>query len=160
MDKFRIAELASRTGFSPAALRYYEQLGLLAAPERSPGGYRLYGQRDVDRAQFVGRAKRLGLSLDEIHSLVNVWVGGECTVTRRQLRAVVETKIETTRRQLEDCATFLQQLQLVRDRLEAQTGPDDGGCGCAPELPPIETVRTAPQLTSSSPARGLRVQVQ
>ncbi|MGI8537476.1 MAG: MerR family transcriptional regulator [Mycobacteriales bacterium] len=157
MDKFRIAELAARTGFSPAALRYYEQLGLLAAPERSSAGYRLYGQRDVERALFVARAKRLGLSLEEIHSLVDVWVGGECTVTRRQLRGVVETKIDATRRQLEDCATFLQQLQAVHDRLEHQDGPETAGCGCAPELPrvetlQIETVRRDQQLTTSSPA--------
>ncbi len=152
VEKFRIAELAARTGFSPAALRYYEELGLLAAPERSPGGYRLYGQRDVERAQFVARAKRLGLSLEEIHSLVDVWVGGECAVTRRQLKGVVETKIDATRRQLEDCATFLQQLQLVHDRLEHQGGPETGGCGCAPELPPVESVRPDLQLTATSPA--------
>lgn len=143
VDKFRIAELAARTGFSTAALRYYEELGLLEPPERSAGGYRLYSQRDVDRAQFIGRAKRMGLSLEDIHSLVDVWAGGECGVTRRQLHGLVATKIESVRQQLQDCANFLQQLEVVHARIEdllEQGGPEEDGCGCAPELPSMEAL--------------------
>ena len=147
VDKFRIAELASRTGFSAAALRYYEELGLLEPPERSAGGYRLYSQRDVDRAQFIGRAKRMGLSLEDIHSLVDVWAGGECGVTRLQLRGLVETKIESVRQQLQDSENFLQQLEVVHARLESlleHGASEEDGCGCAPELPPMQEL----------PARG------
>lgn len=143
VEKFRIAELATRTGFTTAALRYYEELGLLEPPERSAGGYRLYSQRDVDRAQFIGRAKRLGLSLDDIHSLVDVWAGGQCSVTRLQLRGLVEAKIVSVRQQLEDCGNFLKQLEAVHERIEnlVESGSSEGGCGCAPELPPIEALR-------------------
>jgi DNA-binding transcriptional MerR regulator len=55
-------------------LRYYEEIGLLA-PERSDAGYRIYDRRDEERLRFIGRAKRLGLSLEEIGSLVAVWAG-------------------------------------------------------------------------------------
>ncbi len=143
MEKFRIAELAARTGFTTAALRYYEELGLLEPPERSPAGYRLYSQRDVERAQFIGRAKRLGLSLEDIHSLVDVWAGGVCSVTRLQLRGLVEAKIESVRQQLEDCGNFLKQLESVHQRIDSlmESGSPEGGCGCAPELPPVEALR-------------------
>lgn len=47
--RYRIAEIAERSGFSPSALRYYEQAGVLAAPERTPAGFRLYPDRDVER---------------------------------------------------------------------------------------------------------------
>lgn len=40
--QLRIGELAQRHGLSTATLRYYERLGLLDEPERSPSGYRLY----------------------------------------------------------------------------------------------------------------------
>lgn len=144
VEKFRIAELAARTGFTTAALRYYEELGLLEPPERSPGGYRLYTQRDVDRAQFIGRAKRLGLSLEDIHSLVDVWAGGQCSVTRLQLRGLVEAKIVSVRQQLEDTGNFLKQLEAVHERIEnlVDSGSEEGGCGCAPELPPIEALQS------------------
>ena len=143
MEKFRIAELAARTGFTTAALRYYEELGLLEPPERSSGGYRLYTQRDVERAQFIGRAKRLGLSLEDIHSLVDVWAGGVCSVTRLQLRGLVEAKIVSVRQQLEDSGNFLKQLESVHARIETlmEEGSSEGGCGCAPELPPVEALR-------------------
>ncbi len=154
MIRFRIAQLAAHTGFTPATLRYYEELGLLEPPERSPAGYRLYGERDVERAQFIGRAKRLGLSLEEIHSLVDVWAGGKCTATRQQLRGVVDTKIDAVRRQLDDCAAFLEQLQAVSARLgeEVREGANSQGCGCAPELPAIETVRTIRRAASGDRA--------
>ena len=43
--------LATRTGFPPSTLRYYEQVGLLAAPARSSGGYRLYDEAAVAPAR-------------------------------------------------------------------------------------------------------------
>jgi MerR family copper efflux transcriptional regulator len=151
MDKIKIAELAERTGFTTPTLRYYEEIGLLTEPERSKSGYRLYGQSDVDRVRFIGRAKRLGLTLDEIRSLVAVWAGGECATTRRQLRGLVEAKIDAVRSQLEDAATFLQQLEAVHDRLDdaIATGATATGCECAPELPHVDTLRIEPDAASS-----------
>jgi MerR family copper efflux transcriptional regulator len=152
VETIQIAELAERTGFTPATLRYYEEIGLLEEPERSKSGYRLYGQSDVDRVRFIGRAKRLGLTLDEIRSLVGVWAGGECATTRRQLRGLVEAKIDAVRSQLEEAATFLQQLEAVHNRLgdDIASGATAAGCECAPELPHIATLRTEPNAAASS----------
>ena len=152
MDKLQIAELAAVTGFSTPTLRYYEQVGLLEPAERSPSGYRLYGERELERVQFIGRAKRLGLSLEEIRSLVGVWAGGECAVTREQLRGLVKMKIDAVRRQIDEAATFLAQLEAVDDRLaELLTSGDTGnGCECAPELPHIELVHLEPTLPASA----------
>lgn len=141
VEMIRIAELAQRTGFSPPTLRYYEQIGLLA-PVRSDAGYRLYDRNDEERLRFIGRAKRLGLSLEEIGSLVAVWAGGECAVTRRQLRELVEAKIRAVRAQAEESAMFLRQLQVVHDRLdELPAGARSSThCECAPELPHLHAV--------------------
>ena len=70
MGKMKIGELAQRTGFSTKTIRYYEQVGLLAAAERSDSGYRLYGPEDVERLEFVEKAKRLGFSLDDIRDVL------------------------------------------------------------------------------------------
>jgi MerR family copper efflux transcriptional regulator len=152
VETIQIAELAERTGFTTATLRYYEEIGLLEQPERSKAGYRLYGQSDVDRVRFIGRAKRLGLTLDEIRSLVAVWAGGECATTRRQLRGLVEAKIDAVRTQLEEAATFLQQLEVVHDRLDdaIATGATSTGCECAPELPHVDALGTEPTAAGSS----------
>ena len=68
MDGCTISEAAERTGFSPSALRFYEQHGLVR-PARTASGYRSYGDADLERLGFIGRAKGFGLSLDEITEL-------------------------------------------------------------------------------------------
>jgi predicted site-specific integrase-resolvase len=59
---YRIAELAERSGFTATTLRYYEQVGVLDPPVRTPAGYRLYDDAALDRLAFVDRAKRMGLA--------------------------------------------------------------------------------------------------
>ena len=66
----KIGELAKRTGFSTKAIRYYELVGLLAQPERTESGYRLYTEKDVERLEFIEKAKRLGFSLEDIHDIL------------------------------------------------------------------------------------------
>ena len=85
----RIADVARRSGFTPAALRYYEEIGLLPAPKRSSGGYRIYDDRTLDRLAFIARAKQLGCSLEEIADLSIAWDGGECGPIQDRLRPVV-----------------------------------------------------------------------
>src|SRR6266545_2153723 len=62
---FRIGEMAARAGTTADTVRYYEQLGLLEAATRSEGGYRLYGQGELGRLQFIRRAKQLALQSED-----------------------------------------------------------------------------------------------
>jgi DNA-binding transcriptional MerR regulator len=57
----RIGELASRTGVSGRSLRYYEEQGLLA-PARTPSGYRIYAESDVDVVRHVQMLLAAGLN--------------------------------------------------------------------------------------------------
>ena len=68
--KMKIGELAKQTGFTTKTIRYYELLGLLAKPERTESGYRLYGPEDVERLEFIEKAKRLGFSLEDIRDVL------------------------------------------------------------------------------------------
>ncbi|MFS6827895.1 heavy metal-responsive transcriptional regulator [Cyanobium sp. ATX 6F1] len=62
----KIGVLAARSGLPVKTLRYYEELGLLPAVGRSPGGYRLFSEESLRRLAFIRRLKALGLSLEEI----------------------------------------------------------------------------------------------
>jgi DNA-binding transcriptional MerR regulator/methylmalonyl-CoA mutase cobalamin-binding subunit len=55
----RIAEVAQRSGFTPATLRYYEDIGLLRPPSRSDAGYRLYDE------EAIGRLRAMRALVDE-----------------------------------------------------------------------------------------------
>lgn len=66
----RIGELAKLTGKSVAALRYYEQVGLLASPQRTEAGYREYSAETVERVRFIVHAQERSFSLREIKTIL------------------------------------------------------------------------------------------
>jgi DNA-binding transcriptional MerR regulator len=74
----RIGELATRTGVSVRALRYYEQQNLLAS-ERSPSGQRHFPESAVDRVQLIRRLYAAGLSSRSILDLLPRVVDGRAT---------------------------------------------------------------------------------
>jgi len=58
--RYRIGELAERTGVTTRTIRYYEELGLLEkAGERAKGAHRLYAEADVGRLQELIRLRDL-----------------------------------------------------------------------------------------------------
>lgn len=67
-------------------LRYYERRGLLGEPERLESGYRAWGPETVQTVRFVKNAQRLGFTLREIDSLLELAAGGpDSCETARQL---------------------------------------------------------------------------
>jgi MerR family transcriptional regulator, mercuric resistance operon regulatory protein len=70
--RIRIGELSRRTGCHIETIRYYERIGLLPAPVRSGGRYRLYDATDFRRLSFIRRARELGFTLDEVRTLVSL----------------------------------------------------------------------------------------
>ena len=62
----RIGEVAKLAGATPRTIRYYEEIGLLPAPDaREPGAHRTYAQADVERLTELLRLKNLlGVSLE------------------------------------------------------------------------------------------------
>lgn len=68
----RSGELADAAGVNVQTLRYYERRGLLAEPARSPGGHRMYSDRDLTILRVIKTAQRLGFSLAEVAELVDL----------------------------------------------------------------------------------------
>jgi MerR family copper efflux transcriptional regulator len=139
--RYRIAEVGRLTGFTPTALRFYEQAGVLPPPERTPAGYRVYGDRDVERLRLIARAKDLGCTLEEIAGLVEAWDADRCGPVKHRLRALVEAKVAEVRRHIADQVTQAAQLRATAADLAIRPvdGPCDDGCGCTVP-PPVGTV--------------------
>ena len=68
----RSGEVARAAGVNAQTLRYYERRGLLPAPDRSPGGHRLYDHDAVTVLRVIKAAQRLGFSLEEVADLLEV----------------------------------------------------------------------------------------
>jgi len=67
-----IGALAKRSGVQAETIRYYETEGLLPKPERTAGGYRLYGTSDAERLSFIRQARDLGFKLDSVRRLLDL----------------------------------------------------------------------------------------
>lgn len=67
-----IGELSRRTGVKVPTIRYYEQMGLISAPERSEGNQRRYSRRESEQLSFIKHARDLGLSIDAIRELIRL----------------------------------------------------------------------------------------
>ena len=67
-----IGQLGKATDTKVETVRYYERIGLLAAPDRTPGNYRAYGAEALARLSFIRRARDLGFSLDKVRDLLDL----------------------------------------------------------------------------------------
>ena len=66
----KIGELARRTQCQAETIRFYEREGLLPAPMRTAGNYRVYGRAHVERLAFIRNCRALDMTLDEIRQLL------------------------------------------------------------------------------------------
>jgi Cd(II)/Pb(II)-responsive transcriptional regulator len=70
MNALKIGELAKRFGCRVETIRFYEREGLLPAPGRSRGNFRLYGEAHLDRLTFIRHCRSLDMTLSEIRRLL------------------------------------------------------------------------------------------
>ena len=129
---YKIKDVADRSGFTAATLRYYEEIALLPEASRTPAGYRLYDDRTLDRLAFIARAKHLGCTLEEIGDLTLAWDGGQCGPVQDRLRYVVADKLASAQQQIMELTTLTSELQRAATTLELHRpdGPCDEQCGC------------------------------
>src|SRR6266851_5501629 len=95
-----IGKLARETGTNVETVRYYERMGLWAAPARSAGGYRLYGTEHLKRLNFIRRARLLGFSIGEVRTLLRL--ADERRRPCAEVRIVAEAHLQDVRAKLVD----------------------------------------------------------
>ncbi len=70
----RIGELAKRAGVSVQAIRFYELRRLMRTPRRTPAGYRIYSEQDVESVTLIKKMQRFGFKLVEIRRVLQLWI--------------------------------------------------------------------------------------
>lgn len=73
-----VSRLAEAVGVGPDTIRYYERQGLIPEAERTPSGYRVFGDEAVRRLRFIRGSQRFGLRLREIKGLLEIIDEGLC----------------------------------------------------------------------------------
>jgi len=116
--RYTITELAAEFDITPRAIRFYEDVGLIE-PDRE-GRNRVYNQRDRTRLKLTLRGKRLGLSLQEIKELVDVYDSeGDNVAQARAFLDVLRQHRRQLEQQLDDIEVTLAEISQHEERCEA-----------------------------------------
>ena len=102
-----------------STVRYYERIGLLGAPVRTRSGYRSFDEVSATRLLFVARARRLGLSCDQIAELLPVWDGANCSAAHDEVARLIDDKQVEIAARIDELTAFSAQLDGVRSALAA-----------------------------------------
>ena len=135
---FTITELATEFDVTPRAIRFYEDVGLLE-PARA-GRNRVYSQRERTRLKLTLRGKRLGLSLQEIKQLVDMY--DSPSDTKPQLEAflsVLRAHRQQIELQLEDIRVTLEEIAQHEARCERLL---EAAGGVVPSAPAAKRARS------------------
>ncbi|KIL39845.1 MerR family transcriptional regulator [Gordoniibacillus kamchatkensis] len=68
--EYTVQKLGRLAGVSTRTLRFYDEIGILKPARINSSGYRIYGQKEVDRLQQILFYRELGVSLDRIKQIV------------------------------------------------------------------------------------------
>lgn len=120
--RLAIGALSQRTGSRVETIRYYEHVGLLPRPPRSPGGYRQYGREHLERLAFIRRARALGFSLDEVRRLLRLADGRRRPCA--EARAVAAAHLADVRAKIGDLRRMERVLRETIARCETGTGSE------------------------------------
>ena len=133
MDVLSIGKLSKQSGVNIETIRYYEKIGVMPAPGRSAGGFRIYGPDHIKRLGFVRRSRQLGFSLDEIRNLLRLVDGHGHTCA--EVHALMLSHLAEIRRKIRD----LRRLQRAMAEMAARCSGES-----VPECPIVDALFDAP----------------
>lgn len=131
-----IGQAASASGVSAKMIRYYEQIGLIRPALRTQGNYRNFGPREIGELSFVRCARRIGFSVEEIATLLELW--RDRGRAADQIKAEAEGRANELEKRLADLQAIVAALQDLARRCS------DGGRPDHPDLVNIAANEPAP----------------
>ncbi len=121
-----IGRIARTTGLTPDAIRFYERTALLPRPTRTEGGFRQYGESDIETLAFIRRVQGLGFQLSEIRSLLNL--RGSRLQPCAPVRLGLQAKLADVRRKLADLRKLEHELRLALRRCDKEVRKQNPHC--------------------------------
>lgn len=117
-----IGEAEKASGISAKMIRYYESIGLIDAASRTASGYRVYSDHDVHNLRFIRQCRDLGLSLERIKLLLDLWRNDQRASSEvKQIALAHVAELEAKIANMRSMADTLQQLA---DRCHGDDDPD------------------------------------
>ena len=121
-DRMQISDLAESLGITSRTIRLYEKIGLVEPPKRTEGGVRYYEKSDLKRFKFVLRLKTLGLTLDEMKELAEMY-NREDRVPDKimpRLTELLDTHLNSIRKKITTLQRLETEISAYRQRIANQ----------------------------------------
>lgn len=130
----QIGMVAKKIGVSADAIRFYERNALLPPAPRTRGGFRQYGESDLETLAFIRRVQGLGFKLREIRGLLGLRQTRmqPCAPVRRRL----QEKLADVRRRLTDLQKLEHELRLALRNCDKELRNQDAHCPILRERSP------------------------
>jgi len=116
--EFTRGTLAKAAGVNLETIRFYEKIGLLPAPPRSPAGHRRYSDDHLRRLVFIRRVKELGFVNKDIVALLDITDGD---YTCSAIKSLAEIQLAAIDRKIAD----LQQMKTALEALASECSGDE-----------------------------------
>jgi len=126
----RIGELAKRAGVSVQAIRFYERRRLIRTPRRTPAGYRIYTEKDLETVSAIKKMQRFGFKLAEIRRVLQLWIlpsdtGApspyhDCSECLLEGLKLGENKLQAMNEQIRSSIQLRDELQEALNRIRAR----------------------------------------
>jgi MerR family mercuric resistance operon transcriptional regulator len=116
-----IGQLAKAAGVNLETVRYYERIGLIAKPARTPGGQRSYSGEDARHLAFVRRARELGFSIDDIRVLLKLASPGKQSCA--EVQSIASAHLANVQTKLADLAKLEKILAATVDQCSGDASP-------------------------------------
>ena len=113
--RLRSGQVADAAGVNLQTLRYYERRGLLAEPERSLGGHRLYPEQAVTIVRIIKASQRLGFTLDDVAELLETGRHRHGRRSDAGLHAMAVTKLAEIEQRIADLQVIAGTLRMALD---------------------------------------------
>jgi MerR family transcriptional regulator, copper efflux regulator len=117
-----IGAAAASSGVSAKMIRHYEAIGLLRPTNRRQNDYRDYGERDIHEIRFIGRARRLGFSIQEIGALLALW--RDRGRPSREVKRIADAHIRELELRIADMQAMAKTLRELVDACHGDDRPD------------------------------------
>jgi DNA-binding transcriptional MerR regulator len=118
----RIGELGELADLSAKTIRYYEDIGIIAEPHRTPSGYRDYDEGALARLRFIKAAQTVGFSLGEIKEVLAFGDRGETPCLH--VTQLMEERIRSLSQHIRDLKRMRSELDRLVKKAKRLPGPD------------------------------------
>lgn len=128
IGQYRIGELAQRVGLTERTIRYYEERGLLESVKRLEGGMRVYTDDDVRRLRFIQKLKVLGLSLQEMLELEQLYRRHRANAkVLPRLVELLDAHLAATTERLSELAALRDEIRTYREHVAQRLLAEEPG---------------------------------